>query len=107
MPAAVSRLCETSRLFSLGRGTVARVMVSVYQSPLASRVRANGFESVAEKGENNGKVFKLLCDKFRVERLGRAQKSLGRVLSSLWERSSEVSAVRSAKESGSDVSLLL
>ena len=96
IPAAVSRLWDTSNDSSFGSGSVARVMLSEYQSPLESRVRERGFESAGRKGEKNGSAASKLCERFRDVIFGRAHIFGGKTAISLRERSRVVSAVRSA-----------
>ena len=98
-------LCDTSREVSFGREFVARVMVSEYQSPRGSEVRANGFVHSAN-GALNGSDVRELCERLRTQRLGRAQKLSGREASWLWDRSRLERIVRSAKESGRKVNWL-
>lgn len=106
MDAAVNLLCDTSKLTSFGNTVVARVIVSLNHSPRGSLVRPKGLTE-SEKGRKKGSEVKLLCDKFRVVRLGRANMLGGREESELWEISRTVNDVRSAKELGRACSLLL
>ena len=59
------------------------------------------------KGEEKGNDVKELCERFRLVTLGRAHRLAGNDVNSLCERSRNTSAVKSANEPGSVVSLLI
>jgi hypothetical protein len=89
---------------SFGRGVLAYVTTGAKKLPALLLMER---EEPLEKGALNGSEVMALCDILRVMRLGRAKILVGRVVNAFWERSSVVSALRSAKDFGNAISLFL